>query len=121
MRARQIGCARSGVWTPAFTGQQVGRFDIQTTYDQHLLAKRCKRLKRRRDFETAALNLGRPVIHDPANRQVDEAHLERRIRGSCRRGEGRNHGIQKRQGQGCAGTTQERAARHEFLSDDHCW
>ena len=84
--------------TSACTGAALAGLVVEAADDGQLLLERLERLEDRRQLEVRALGRRRPLLHDRAVREVDEAHARLRRRGGLRqRGARRNHRVQQRQ------------------------
>ncbi len=115
MHAVQPRSGRDGVHRRADGG-----LVLQAADHGELLLEGRQRLQNRGEIEGGAFRLGRPMLHDRAVREVDEAHVRRGSGRRCgQRGARRNHGIQQRQRHGRAHAAQERAALEMFLGDEH--
>ena len=106
----------------AAVAQRKSRVLAEAREHQQVLAVRGQRGENRRKFarklEIEAVGGGSPLVHQDAVRNINEGQAERTSGGSgrSRRGsEGRDHGVEQRERDGCAEASEERAAGKGFI------
>ena len=76
----------------------VGVLVLEARYDRELVLEWLERLEDLRQIEFGAFLGRRPLVHDRAVREIDEAHPRERLRGGLReRRTRRDHRIEQRQ------------------------
>src|SRR6266705_4812390 len=93
---------------------------FHSAHNRQLLIEWLQRFDNCRQFEILTLGCRRPLVHDRAEREVDESHVRLWVGRGLRQGGPRwNHRIQQRQSHGDTGASKKSAAGKMSLRDEH--